>query len=282
MLQRERIGARAGRDRRRQGCFRVVLLHHSPLARRTQLGANGCTDASDITEVLMKHGAELVIHGHGHEERIDRLDGAHRSAARSSRYRRPRISALGRAGWNQYRISVPTAPVAARDRRRDARAPEGSRPPPRETVTSSGAGQPRNRAHVSLTSRQSSIESTSTAASACATITGRDAALRAAAEFRKRFRQRQTSDEVAQEQSGAEHPHDAPRPLALLLDVAPEDRDRVAGRLQHREQIAAAVGVVAEMPTGAASARKRRHHVVAARECPQRSRRRSSSAALQN
>lgn len=86
-----------------QGLFRVVLLHHSPLSsghvRRKRL-----SDAAAVTRTLISCGAELVIHGHGHEERIDRMTGAGGAmlvvAVPSASH-----SALGRAGWNQYRIT---------------------------------------------------------------------------------------------------------------------------------------------------------------------------------
>ena len=89
-------------DTAKAGCFRIVLLHHSPLldghVRRKRL-----TDARDITDAFLEHGAELVIHGHGHEERIDRLNGPRGPmlivAVPSASYREP-----GRAGWNQYRV----------------------------------------------------------------------------------------------------------------------------------------------------------------------------------
>ena len=59
------------------------------------------TEYNDI--FVTKHGAELVIHGHGHEERIDRLNGPRGPmlivAVPSASYREP-----GRAGWNQYRV----------------------------------------------------------------------------------------------------------------------------------------------------------------------------------
>jgi 3',5'-cyclic AMP phosphodiesterase CpdA len=91
---------------RAAGLFRVVLLHHSPLtdghSRRKRLG-----DAAQLTQTLMARGAELVIHGHGHEERIDRLQGADGPtlvvAVPSASYDEP-----GRAGWNRYRISGET------------------------------------------------------------------------------------------------------------------------------------------------------------------------------
>ena len=114
------------------GCFRIVLLHHSPLldghVRRKRL-----TDARDITDALLKHGAELVIHGHGHEERIDRLDGRCGPtlvvAVPSASYRTP-----GRAGWNQYRVFADGAgwrlEIATR-----RTAPEGLTTTSTETVT---------------------------------------------------------------------------------------------------------------------------------------------------
>jgi len=78
------------------------MLHHSPLpdghSRRKRL-----RDAAQITETLLQFGAELVIHGHGHEERIDRLEGANGPmlvvAVPSASY-----SVTGRAGWNRYCI----------------------------------------------------------------------------------------------------------------------------------------------------------------------------------
>jgi 3',5'-cyclic AMP phosphodiesterase CpdA len=100
--QRERVAAlltQAGTE----GLFRVVLLHHSPLSsghvRRKRL-----SDAAEVTRMLLNSGAELVIHGHGHEERIDRMTGAGGPmlvvAVPSASH-----SVIGRAGWNQYRIT---------------------------------------------------------------------------------------------------------------------------------------------------------------------------------
>ena len=52
--------------------FRVVLLHHPPV------GGNRfrrLTDASTLREVLRRHGAELVLHGHLHESSLVWLSG---------------------------------------------------------------------------------------------------------------------------------------------------------------------------------------------------------------
>jgi len=85
-----------------EGLFRVVMLHHSPLpdghSRRKRLD-----DAAAATEALVRCGAELVIHGHGHEERVDRYESATGPmpivAVPSASH-----SGAGRAGWNSYRI----------------------------------------------------------------------------------------------------------------------------------------------------------------------------------
>lgn len=60
-----RVLERFGRD----GLFRLVLIHHPPLpgqARRLR----GLTDAAMLEEVLGRHGAELVLHGHNHHNML--------------------------------------------------------------------------------------------------------------------------------------------------------------------------------------------------------------------
>ncbi|CAN0288198.1 unnamed protein product [Phaeothamnion confervicola] len=55
-----------------EGLFRVVLVHHPPS------GANRfrrLVDAEALREVLRKHGAELVLHGHNHETSLVWLGG---------------------------------------------------------------------------------------------------------------------------------------------------------------------------------------------------------------
>jgi len=56
-----------------EGTFRVVLIHHPPVP-----GANRFRrlhDAAAVREVLRKHGAELVLHGHHHEASLVWLAG---------------------------------------------------------------------------------------------------------------------------------------------------------------------------------------------------------------
>ncbi len=53
----------------REGLFRVVLIHHPPL--RGQAGWHrGLRDAGRFSRVLKRHGAELVLHGHNHEQTV--------------------------------------------------------------------------------------------------------------------------------------------------------------------------------------------------------------------
>lgn len=56
------------------GAFRVVLIHHPPVTvargRHKRL-----RDAAAFAEVIARHGAELVLHGHLHEGMVHWLDG---------------------------------------------------------------------------------------------------------------------------------------------------------------------------------------------------------------
>lgn len=53
----------------REGLFRVLLIHHPPL--RLQAGWHrGLRDAGKFKKVLQQHGAELVLHGHNHEQTV--------------------------------------------------------------------------------------------------------------------------------------------------------------------------------------------------------------------
>lgn len=49
----------------KEGCFRVVLLHHPP-AVGTVVRRKGLDDARALNDVLARRGAELVLHGHAH------------------------------------------------------------------------------------------------------------------------------------------------------------------------------------------------------------------------
>jgi 3',5'-cyclic AMP phosphodiesterase CpdA len=57
----------------RENAFRVVLIHHPPTE-----GANHfrrLTNAAPLREILQRHGAELVLHGHHHEASLNFLPG---------------------------------------------------------------------------------------------------------------------------------------------------------------------------------------------------------------
>lgn len=57
----------------REGAFRVVLIHHPPVPRNRRL--RKLTDAGQVRELLRRHGAELVLHGHHHEASLIWLSG---------------------------------------------------------------------------------------------------------------------------------------------------------------------------------------------------------------
>src|SRR5882757_4966208 len=59
------------------GCFRVVLIHHSPVSKPARRFRR-LVDGADLRAALERHGAELVIHGHDHERSLIYLDGPRR------------------------------------------------------------------------------------------------------------------------------------------------------------------------------------------------------------
>lgn len=57
-----------------EGCVRIVMLHHPPLPGLTA-SHHELTDAQALAEILQRHGAELVLHGHNHRRMINMLSG---------------------------------------------------------------------------------------------------------------------------------------------------------------------------------------------------------------
>ena len=57
---------------REQGLFRVVHLHHSPLPGK-EIWRKRLTNAPQVLQLIIDHGAELVLHGHGHRAHYDEL-----------------------------------------------------------------------------------------------------------------------------------------------------------------------------------------------------------------
>jgi 3',5'-cyclic AMP phosphodiesterase CpdA len=58
----------------RDGLYRVVLIHHPPTSKPSHY-LKRLTDGPRLREVLARHGAELVIHGHNHRRQTVWLDG---------------------------------------------------------------------------------------------------------------------------------------------------------------------------------------------------------------
>ncbi|MCB1704320.1 MAG: metallophosphoesterase [Halioglobus sp.] len=54
------------------GLFRVVYLHHCPIAGREKWRKR-LTDAAQVQALLEQYGAELVLHGHGHRALFNEL-----------------------------------------------------------------------------------------------------------------------------------------------------------------------------------------------------------------
>jgi 3',5'-cyclic AMP phosphodiesterase CpdA len=99
--QRQRVAALLDQARQRS-LFRLVLIHHSPLPRGHRWRKR-LTDAAALLGVLQRHGAELVVHGHGHQRRIDVVATSQGDmvvvAAPSAS-----LVGAGRGGYNGYRI----------------------------------------------------------------------------------------------------------------------------------------------------------------------------------
>jgi 3',5'-cyclic AMP phosphodiesterase CpdA len=58
-----------------QGLFRVVLIHHPPLPGQASW-RRGLRDAAKLCGILKDKGAELVLHGHNHEQTVHELPTA--------------------------------------------------------------------------------------------------------------------------------------------------------------------------------------------------------------
>jgi 3',5'-cyclic AMP phosphodiesterase CpdA len=57
----------------RQGLCRVVLIHHPPTGENRRRGLD---DRAALLEVLARHGAEMLLHGHSHRPALEPLRGA--------------------------------------------------------------------------------------------------------------------------------------------------------------------------------------------------------------
>ncbi len=60
-----------------EGLVRVVLIHHPPLPGLAH-PRSALQDAASLADVLRRHGAELVLHGHNHRAMLSFADGPDR------------------------------------------------------------------------------------------------------------------------------------------------------------------------------------------------------------
>jgi len=58
-----------------ENCFRIVLIHHPPIAGST-VWAKRLSGAGLFRAEIAKHGAELVLHGHNHKTLVGRIAGS--------------------------------------------------------------------------------------------------------------------------------------------------------------------------------------------------------------
>lgn len=91
-------------DAARAGLYRVVYLHHPPIA-GVEKWRKRLTDAASFRQVIARHGADLMLYGHCHKFRRDHMDTAN---GKIPVIGLPSASALGEhgepAGYNLYRL----------------------------------------------------------------------------------------------------------------------------------------------------------------------------------
>jgi 3',5'-cyclic AMP phosphodiesterase CpdA len=93
-------------DAREKGLFRVIMIHHPPLA-GTVKWRKRLVDGHRLESLLRTSGAELVLHGHAHKTTVTQLQGERQSIPVIGV---PSSSAIGerpgyRARYHIYRIS---------------------------------------------------------------------------------------------------------------------------------------------------------------------------------
>jgi 3',5'-cyclic AMP phosphodiesterase CpdA len=104
-LQLAQLPALLGRSAAR-GLFRVVYLHHCPVPGKEKWRKR-LTDASAVQQVIIDHGAELVLHGHGHRVHYNELSTTHGTTPVVAV---PSASSMGLRGgtaaqYNCYRVN---------------------------------------------------------------------------------------------------------------------------------------------------------------------------------
>ncbi|MFO1121285.1 MAG: metallophosphoesterase [Hyphomicrobiales bacterium] len=94
------------RDLRERGFARVIMIHHPPLPGQAP-PRKALEDAGPLRDLLVREGAELVLHGHNHEPMLTPLDTRfgllHVLGVPSASIARPTHHPA--AAWNEYRIA---------------------------------------------------------------------------------------------------------------------------------------------------------------------------------
>ncbi len=89
----------------KEGCFRVVLIHHPPISKRSR-HFKRLVDGVPLRDTLTRHGAELLIHGHDHVHSLTFVAGSHQRipvvGVPSASEAPPGVH--NPAGYNLYRI----------------------------------------------------------------------------------------------------------------------------------------------------------------------------------
>ncbi|MGD8757350.1 MAG: metallophosphoesterase [Deltaproteobacteria bacterium] len=86
----------------RQSLFRVVLIHHPPVA-GTVAWRKRLTDGTAFRSVLARHGAELVLHGHAHSTSFTQVETVVGTVPAIGV---PSASSLSRKPWRRARYHI--------------------------------------------------------------------------------------------------------------------------------------------------------------------------------
>ncbi len=91
---------------RKQGFFRILMIHHPPLPGMAKQ-RKALTDAAELSGVLQDEGCDLVVHGHNHVSMRSELASRHGTV---NILAVPSASSCGARGteaaaWNQYTVS---------------------------------------------------------------------------------------------------------------------------------------------------------------------------------
>ena len=95
----------------REPVFRVVLIHHPPMPNRGHY-MKRLIDGPMLRAMLAEHGAELVLHGHNHEQQLSGSTDRRAASRRSACRRRRRSSAITTSPRPTISIAIDGGPGA--------------------------------------------------------------------------------------------------------------------------------------------------------------------------